>query len=134
MDTIRFNLNYGWLASDSKNIENYKSFYLLCKRILDDRQKGVNALLNKIEDIDFKDVNDITPLRFAVLMGRLKSAEALINRNANVNDTFAPEDKSILIIAIKFGAEPEMLRLLLKHGAEQRFQGEDSFYGTYGSS
>lgn len=59
-------------AWESKNYLEFRKFYQLCQFIVKDNYRRAETLLNTIEDVDFGEMGEITPLRFAVVKNKLK--------------------------------------------------------------
>lgn len=100
----------------SKSCNNY--FQLLIY-ILSDDVEGAESL-KTIVDVDFKDLKEPTPLRFAVMKRNLQFVKILLNRGADPNIREFRGVRTILAdILPDFKKEftPEIIQLLLQRGA-----------------
>lgn len=90
--------------------------------MLKDDILGVQFLLSGIDDVDFQEMDEITPLRFAVKTGKAHFVQMLLHKGANVNVEEVASRRSILLDAIwslihNVGYPIEILRMALNCGA-----------------
>lgn len=79
--------------------------------------KRAKKLLAEGADVDFKDVNKLTPLYFAAMHGHVEIARALLDKGADPNiareDTLGPP-----LVRAAYNGDMNMLALLLDKGAD----------------
>lgn len=109
-------LDYG-----QKNLKKYEKFYLLCQCIVGGDYLGAKLLLSLIEDVDFSDMKEITPLRLAVMKEKWNFVELLINSGASVGSRELPGILTILqeaVDGVKLSGNFENIDILLKYGVD----------------
>lgn len=90
-----------WDRVDEILKQGHSKFHQLCSCINWDDVEGTRFLLETIRDVDFKDMKEITPLRFAVLKKTVKFAKMLIQKGADLNAQEFPNILPILGEAIQ---------------------------------
>lgn len=66
-EIVKAILNY---AVGKESNQNHRQFYQLCNFMIDDNLKDAKELLDQIDDIDFSDMEEIKPMRFAIKFGK----------------------------------------------------------------
>ena len=68
-------------------------------------------------DVDSKDIEDKTPLYYAVTFNQLEMAKLLLQHGAKANQKFGIMNKTLLHLAVHFIKSAEMVQILLEYGA-----------------
>lgn len=76
LDVVKVILKHAVENADS---EYQKKFYRLCDLMVKDDVEGAKIFLNDIEDIQFKDMKELTPERFAIAFGKFNFIKAFID-------------------------------------------------------
>lgn len=89
----------------------------LRKAAIKGRLKRAKKLLAEGADVDFKDVNKLTPLYFAAMHGHVEIARGLLDKGADPNiareDSLGPP-----LVRAAYDGDLKMLALLLEKGAD----------------
>lgn len=102
------------------NSVKHKKFYQLCDCIAKDDEPGVKLFLDNVEDVDFKDMQEITPLRFAAAKNKSNFAKMLIDKGARVHSSILQE-----VVEDHLESQEnydDMIGILLKSGADPPFR------------
>lgn len=95
-------------------------FYQLCSAIETGDHQTFQSLLIEIDDIEFSNMNEITPLRFSVIRNKLQFVKILLDKGANPNAQETPNIPSILQSAVEEKCE-EIVEILLEYGADVNY-------------
>ena len=68
-------------------------------------------------DVDSKDIEDKTPLYYAVTFNQLEMAKLLLQHGAKANQKFGIMNQTLMHLAVHFIKSAEMVQILLEHGA-----------------
>ena len=78
----------------------------------------VTKLLLMFEvDVDSKDIENKTPLYYAVTWNKLQIAKLLLQHGAKANQKFGIMNQTLMHLAVHFIKSAEMVQILLEHGA-----------------
>lgn len=96
-------------------------YFALCDAIRKDDHQAVLDLVNRVEDVNFKEVRAESPLAIAVRLDRWDIIDFLLSRGANPNQDLAIQRESVLFIAIDKECLT-MVRMLLRAMANINFE------------
>lgn len=97
-------------ALKSKN-SSQLNYYKLCKAIIGDDSRAIRRLINLSKDVNFRDIEAESPLKFAIWLGQLKTVELLLEKGADPNRE-DPNHQSVLLLAMSKSLE--MVKVLVK--------------------
>lgn len=97
--------------------EEYRSYYKLCGFLFKNDLVGAKNFLKTLKDVNFEDLNEESPIYFAVCKNWLEITKMLLEKGARADPHLKYLDsKPLLQIALKNGSR-EIVSLLLDHGA-----------------
>lgn len=76
MDLVKAILNHAVVNTVS---ENYKKFYQFLNFMINDNLEEARLLLTTVKDVEFKDIDEVKPMKFAIVWGKTRFMKALID-------------------------------------------------------
>lgn len=128
--------SYKWLRKATKqfllevdvNIEerdkNGKSLLHFAARIYD--QTFLECILGKFDDVNLRDLTNVTPFHEACNYGNYHGAKRLLEHGANVNDVTLNGDTGLMLLANRKEHDSKFFKLLLQYNADCEIENQNS--------